>query len=69
MSASGTLDLANYTTVWNDNFASNPTVNSSIFGVKCLVVPPMVGVLQLIVRLIVRLQSRRDDDCGGEPLH
>jgi uncharacterized membrane protein YoaK (UPF0700 family) len=37
------------------------------FGVKCFVVPPIVGALQLIVRLIVWLQSRRDDDHGAEP--
>jgi hypothetical protein len=33
----------------------------SLFGVKCFAVPPIVGTLQLIVRLIVWLQSRRDD--------
>jgi uncharacterized membrane protein YoaK (UPF0700 family) len=38
----------------------------SLFGVKCFLVPPVVGILQLIVRLIVRLQSRRDDDYGVE---
>jgi uncharacterized membrane protein YoaK (UPF0700 family) len=32
-----------------------------LFGMKCFVVPPIVGTLQLIVRLIVWLQSRRDD--------
>jgi uncharacterized membrane protein YoaK (UPF0700 family) len=26
-----------------------------IFGVKCIVVPPLVGTLQLMVRLIARL--------------
>jgi uncharacterized membrane protein YoaK (UPF0700 family) len=31
----------------------------SLFGVKCFVVPPVVGILQLGVRLIVWLQSRR----------
>jgi len=38
-----------------------------LFGVKCFVVPPIVGALQLIVRLIAWLQSRRDDDRRGEP--
>src|SRR5271169_645057 len=32
----------------------------SFFEMKCFVVPPIVGILQLIVRLIVGLQSRRD---------
>ena len=41
----------------------------SLFGVKCFLVPPIVGTLQLIVRLIVWLQSRRDDDYGAEPQH
>jgi hypothetical protein len=36
-------------------------------GVKCFVVPPIVGALQLIVRLLAWLQSRRDDDRRGEP--
>jgi uncharacterized membrane protein YoaK (UPF0700 family) len=36
-----------------------------LFGVKCLVVPPIVGALQLIVRLIAWLQSRRDDAYEG----
>ena len=31
-----------------------------IFGVKCFVVPPIVGTLQLVVRLITWLQSRRE---------
>jgi uncharacterized membrane protein YoaK (UPF0700 family) len=33
----------------------------SLFGVKCFLVPPVVGTVQLIVRMIERLQSRRDD--------
>ncbi len=33
MSASGTLDLANYTTVWNDNFANDTSLNTSLFPV------------------------------------
>jgi uncharacterized membrane protein YoaK (UPF0700 family) len=37
------------------------------FGVKCFVVPPIVGGLQLIVRLIVWLQSRRGDHREAEP--
>ena len=41
----------------------------SLFGVKCFVVPPIVGTLQLIVRLNLWLQSRRDDECGDEPQH
>jgi len=36
----------------------------SLFGVKCFVLPPIVGVLQLLIRLIVWLQSRRDDGYG-----
>ena len=32
------------------------------FGMKCFLVPPVVGILQLIVRLIMWQQSRRDDD-------
>jgi len=32
------------------------------FGMKCFLVPPVVGILQLIVRLIMWRQSRRDDD-------
>ena len=36
----------------------------SIFGVRCFIVPPIVGALQLIVRLIARLQSRPGDECG-----
>jgi len=37
----------------------------SLCGVKCFAVPPIVGTLQLIVRLIVWLQSRRDDACAS----
>ncbi len=33
MSASGTLDLANYTTVWNDNFADDTSLNYNLFPV------------------------------------
>jgi uncharacterized membrane protein YoaK (UPF0700 family) len=32
----------------------------SRFSVKCFLVPPIVGILQLVVRLIAWLQSRRD---------
>jgi uncharacterized membrane protein YoaK (UPF0700 family) len=32
-----------------------------LFGMKCFAVPPIVGSLQLVVRLRLRLQSRRDD--------
>jgi uncharacterized membrane protein YoaK (UPF0700 family) len=38
-----------------------------LFGVWCFAVPPIVGTLQLFVRLIAWLQSRRDDAHGGEP--
>ncbi|MDA8252213.1 MAG: family 16 glycosylhydrolase, partial [Rhodospirillales bacterium] len=34
MSASRTLNLADYTSIWDDNFASNPSINSNIFHVK-----------------------------------
>ena len=41
----------------------------SLCGVKCFMVPPIVGSLQLVVRLRVWLQSRRDDRCGAQPEH
>jgi hypothetical protein len=34
MSSSTSLNLANHTTVWDDNFAANPTVDGNIFPVK-----------------------------------
>jgi uncharacterized membrane protein YoaK (UPF0700 family) len=38
-----------------------------LFGVWCFVVPPIVGTLQLAVRLVTWLQSRRDDAQGVAP--
>jgi uncharacterized membrane protein YoaK (UPF0700 family) len=37
------------------------------FSVKCFLLPPTVGALQLIVRLNVWWQSRHNADHGGEP--
>jgi uncharacterized membrane protein YoaK (UPF0700 family) len=33
-----------------------------VFGMKCFLVPPILAALQLIVRGIVHLQTRRDED-------
>jgi uncharacterized membrane protein YoaK (UPF0700 family) len=41
----------------------------SLFGVKCFMVPPIVGSLPLVFRLIVWLQSRRGDYYGVGPEH
>jgi uncharacterized membrane protein YoaK (UPF0700 family) len=37
----------------------------SLFGMKCFVVPPIIGSLSLVVRLIAWLQSRRQDGLRG----